>query len=167
MLDPDRQAHRVLGDARQLELGRVELGVGGARGVDGERLRVADVRQVAEELEPLDEAPAGLPPALDPERHEVAKRILKGGFGSILTFGIDGGREAGSKFIDSLKLFSHLANIGDAKSLAIHPPTTTHSQLNEEELNLAGVSQDMVRLSVGIEHIDDIIADLEQALAAI
>jgi O-acetylhomoserine (thiol)-lyase len=98
--------------------------------------------------------------------HDVARRILKGGFGSILTFGIEGGREAGSKFIDSLKLFSHLANIGDAKSLAIHPPTTTHSQLNDEELNLAGVSQDMVRLSVGIEHIDDIIGDLEGALSA-
>ena len=98
--------------------------------------------------------------------HAVADRILTGGYGAILTFGIKGGREAGRKFIDSLALFSHMANIGDAKSLAIHPPTTTHSQLNDAELEKAGVSQDMVRLSVGIEHIDDILADIDQALAA-
>ena len=98
--------------------------------------------------------------------HEVASRVLSGGFGAILTFGIDGGRDAGRAFIDALGLFSHLANIGDAKSLAIHPATTTHSQLNDEELESAGVSQDTVRLSVGIEHIDDILADLDQALAA-
>ena len=98
--------------------------------------------------------------------HEVAKRILSGGFGAILTFGLQGGRDAGRGFIDNLKLFSHLANIGDAKSLAIHPATTTHSQLNEAELASAGVSQDMVRLSVGIEHVDDLIADLDQAIAA-
>ncbi len=100
------------------------------------------------------------------EYHEVASRILKGGYGAILTFGIKGGRDAGRTFIDSLGLFSHMANIGDAKSLAIHPPTTTHSQLNEAELAKAGVTQDMVRLSVGIEHIDDILADIDQALAA-
>ena len=98
------------------------------------------------------------------EGHEVAKRYLKGGFGGLVTFGIEGGREAGSRFIDSLELFSHLANIGDAKSLAIHNASTTHSQLNEEELAKAGVTQDTVRLSVGIEHIDDLIADIEQAL---
>ncbi|MFP5451667.1 MAG: O-acetylhomoserine aminocarboxypropyltransferase/cysteine synthase family protein [Thermoleophilia bacterium] len=98
--------------------------------------------------------------------HETAQRILSGGFGAILTFGIDGGRDAGRAFIDGLQLFSHLANIGDAKSLAIHPATTTHSQLNDAELESAGVGQDTVRLSVGIEHIDDIIGDLEQALAA-
>ena len=96
--------------------------------------------------------------------HEVAKRYLKGGFGGLVTFGIEGGREAGSRFIDNLELFSHLANIGDAKSLAIHNASTTHSQLNEEELAKAGVTQDTVRLSVGIEHIDDLIADIEQAL---
>ncbi len=96
--------------------------------------------------------------------HEVAKRYLMGGFGGLVTFGIEGGREAGSRFIDSLELFSHLANIGDAKSLAIHNASTTHSQLNEEELAKAGVTQDTVRLSVGIEHIDDLIADIEQAL---
>jgi O-acetylhomoserine (thiol)-lyase len=97
--------------------------------------------------------------------HEVGKRILEGGFGAILTFGIEGGRDAGRKFIESLQLFSHLANIGDAKSLAIHNATTTHSQLNDEELEAAGVTQDTVRLSVGIEHIDDILGDLDQALA--
>ena len=96
---------------------------------------------------------------------QVADRILRGGYGGIVTFGIKGGLEAGTRFIESLKLFSHLANIGDAKSLAIHPATTTHSQLNEEELAASGVTQDTVRLSVGIEHIDDIVADLEQALA--
>lgn len=97
---------------------------------------------------------------------EVADRILDGGFGAILTFGIQGGREAGQRFIEGLSLFSHLANIGDAKSLAIHPATTTHSQLDDGELDSAGVTQDMVRLSVGIEHIDDIVADLEKGLAA-
>ena len=98
--------------------------------------------------------------------YEKAKRILSGGSGSLVVFGIDGGREAGRKFIDSLELFSHVANIGDAKSLAIHPSTTTHSQLDEDELASAGVPDDMVRLSVGIEHIDDILADIEQGLRA-
>ena len=102
----------------------------------------------------------------DDEYHEVAGRILKGGYGSILTFGIEGGGEAGRKFIESLELFSHLANIGDAKSLAIHNASTTHSQLNDDELEAAGVTQDTVRLSVGIEHVDDLVADLDQALAA-
>ena len=97
--------------------------------------------------------------------HEVAKRTLSGGFSGLVTFGITGGREAGQKFIESLELFSHLANIGDAKSLAIHNATTTHSQLNDDELAASGVTQDTVRLSVGIEHIEDILADLEQALA--
>jgi len=105
----------------------------------------------------------GLPGAPD---HDVASRVLSGGYGSILTFGIEGGREVGRKLINGLNLFSHLANIGDAKSLAIHPATTTHSQLNDEELEQAGVTQDMVRLSVGIEHVDDLIADLEQAISA-
>jgi O-acetylhomoserine (thiol)-lyase len=97
--------------------------------------------------------------------HEVAKRTLRGGYGALVTFGIDGGLEAGRTFIEGLGLFSHLANIGDAKSLAIHPATTTHSQLNEEELETAGVTQDTVRLAVGIEHIDDILGDVDQALA--
>jgi O-acetylhomoserine (thiol)-lyase len=97
--------------------------------------------------------------------HEVANRILSGGYGGLVSFGIEGGRDAGRKFIESLELFSHLANIGDAKSLAIHNASTTHSQLNEDELAAAGVTQDTVRLSVGIEHLDDILGDLNQALA--
>ena len=97
--------------------------------------------------------------------HERAKQVLSGGFGAILTFGIKGGVAAGRSFIDGLELFSHLANIGDAKSLAIHPATTTHSQLNAEELEAAGVTPETVRLSVGIENVADLIADLDQALA--
>ena len=85
----------------------------------------------------------------------------------MLSFGIKGGREAGARFIDALQLFTRLVNIGDAKSLACHPATTTHRQLNDAELKSAGVSADMVRLSVGIEHIDDLLADLSQALAAV
>ncbi|MCB0905938.1 MAG: O-acetylhomoserine aminocarboxypropyltransferase/cysteine synthase [Nocardioidaceae bacterium] len=95
----------------------------------------------------------------------VADKIFTGkGYGGLLSFGIKGGRESGKKFIESLELFSHLANIGDAKSLAIHNATTTHSQLTPEELEAAGVPEDMVRLSIGIENADDIIADLDQAL---
>lgn len=97
---------------------------------------------------------------------ELNRKYLKGKGGSMVVFGIKGGSESGSRFIDSLKLFSHLANVGDAKSLAIHPATTTHSQLNEEQQRDAGISPEMVRLSVGIEDADDIIADLEQALKA-
>ncbi len=96
--------------------------------------------------------------------YEYAKRYLKNGFGGLVGFGIKGGKEAGVKFIESLKLFSHLANIGDAKSLAIHPASTTHAQLTEEEQIAAGITPDFIRLSVGIEHIDDILEDLDQAL---
>ena len=96
--------------------------------------------------------------------HEIAARILKGGFGGLVSFGVRGGREAGTRLVEALELFSHLANIGDAKSLAIHNASTTHSQLSDEELVSAGVPVEMVRLSVGIEHIDDILADLSQAL---
>ncbi len=95
-----------------------------------------------------------------------AQRYLPKGAGSVLGFGVKGGAEAGRKFIESLQLFSHLANVGDAKSLAIHPATTTHSQLNDEQLVSAGVSPDFVRLSIGIEDIDDILWDLDQALNA-
>lgn len=98
--------------------------------------------------------------------HNLAQKYMKGTPASILSFGIKGGIEAGAKFIDALKLVVRLVNIGDAKSLACHPASTTHRQLNAEELEKAGVSQDMIRLSIGIEHIDDILADLEQALAA-
>lgn len=96
--------------------------------------------------------------------HDLAKKYLKNGFGSILTFGIKGGREAGSKLIDNVQLFSHVANVGDAKSLIIHPASTTHQQLSAEELKVAGVSEELIRLSVGLESVDDIIADLDQAL---
>src|SRR5450631_1747375 len=95
-----------------------------------------------------------------------ADKYLKGQFGGLVGFELAGGREAGRKFIDALQLFYHVANIGDARSLAIHPATTTHSQLSTEDQLATGVSDGYVRLSVGIEHIDDIIADLEQALAA-
>ena len=94
------------------------------------------------------------------------KAICKGKAAGILSFGIEGGFEAGGRFIDALQLILRLVNIGDAKSLACHPASTTHRQLNEAELASAGVSSDMVRLSIGIEHIDDIIADIEQALVA-
>ena len=96
---------------------------------------------------------------------ERAAKYLKGGFGSLLGFELAGGREAGRRFIDALELFYHVANLGDARSLAIHPASTTHSQLSPEEQEAAGVSEGYVRLSVGLEHIDDILADLEQALA--
>ncbi|HMQ65960.1 MAG TPA: PLP-dependent transferase [Arachnia sp.] len=96
--------------------------------------------------------------------HEIAKRILKGGFGGLVSFGVKAGRDGGQKLVESLELFSHLANIGDAKSLVIHSASTTHSQLSDEELVEAGVAPEMVRLSVGIEHVDDLIADLSQAL---
>ncbi len=100
--------------------------------------------------------------------HGVADRVLTGrGYGGLVSFGLKAGRAAGSRFVESLQLFSHLANIGDAKSLVIHSASTTHSQLTEDELRDAGVAPEMVRLSVGIESIDDIIADLDQALAAL
>ncbi len=99
--------------------------------------------------------------------YELAQKYLPRGQSGILGFGIKGGLEAGKKFINNLKLFSHLANIGDAKSLAIHPASTTHSQLTPEEQALTGVTEDYVRLSIGIETVDDIIADLEQALSRV
>ncbi|MCC6793243.1 MAG: O-acetylhomoserine aminocarboxypropyltransferase/cysteine synthase [Thermomicrobiales bacterium] len=102
------------------------------------------------------------------ESYQTARKYFRGGcFGAILGFGIKGGSEAGRTFIDNLKLFSHLANVGDAKSLAIHPATTTHSQLTPEEQATTGVTPDYVRLSVGLESIGDILADLEQALEAV
>ena len=105
-------------------------------------------------------------PGLDdhPAHGNAKKYMHRGKFGAILGFGIEGGLEAGKKFINNLKLFSHLANIGDAKSLAIHPASTTHSQLTEQEQKSTGVTPDFVRLSVGIESYEDIEADLKQAL---
>lgn len=98
--------------------------------------------------------------------HALAQKYLPKGSGAIFTFGLKGGLSEGKKFINSLKLFSHLANIGDAKSLVIHPASTTHQQLDEESQRSAGVSPDMIRLSIGIETIDDLLYDLDQALAA-
>ena len=99
--------------------------------------------------------------------YKLAKKYFPNGAGGVLNFGIKGGKEAGRKFIDSLKLVSHLANVGDAKTLAIHPASTTHEQLNEAEQKAAGVEPNLVRISVGIEHIDDIKADFEQAFAKV
>jgi O-acetylhomoserine (thiol)-lyase len=97
--------------------------------------------------------------------HKLAKRYLSGGFGGIVTFGVKGGVEAGRRLIDNVQIFSLLANVGDAKSLIIHPASTTHSQLEPEEQLSTGVTDDLIRLSVGLEHVDDLIADLEEALA--
>lgn len=106
---------------------------------------------------------AGLP---ESPYHELAQRYMNGRASGILSFGIKGGQQAGARFIDALELVLRLVNIGDARSLACHPASTTHRQLDEKELANAGVSQDMVRLSIGIEHVDDILADISQALDA-
>ncbi|MCB1020171.1 MAG: O-acetylhomoserine aminocarboxypropyltransferase/cysteine synthase, partial [Acidobacteria bacterium] len=98
--------------------------------------------------------------------HAMAKKYLPKGAGAVFTFGIKGGAEAGRKFIDNLKLFSHLANVGDAKSLVIHPSSTTHEQLSAEQQKDAGVTPDMVRVSIGLEDVDDLTWDLDQALEA-
>lgn len=106
-------------------------------------------------------------PGLDDHpTHANAKKYLKGGFGGMVVFGIRGGAEAGRAFIENLKVFSHLANVGDAKSLAIHSWSTTHSQLSDEQKRAGGITPELVRLSIGIEHIDDILGDIEQALEA-
>jgi O-acetylhomoserine (thiol)-lyase len=107
---------------------------------------------------------AGLP---EHPSHALAQKYMSGRASGILTFGVAGGREGGARFQDALKLITRLVNIGDAKSLACHPASTTHRQLAPAELAKAGVTEDTVRLSIGIEHIDDIREDLEQALAAV
>jgi O-acetylhomoserine (thiol)-lyase len=106
---------------------------------------------------------AGLP---DHPDHALVKKYMKGQASGILTFGVKGGRKAGEKFLDALKLIIRLVNIGDARSLATHPASTTHRQLDPAELAKAGVSEDMVRLSIGLEHIDDLKEDIDQALKA-
>ena len=103
----------------------------------------------------------------DDPTYPIAGKYLENGFGGMVVFGIEGGLEGGSKFVDNLKLFSHLANVGDAKSLVIHPSSTTHSQLSAAQQKSGGLTPDLVRLSVGLEHIDDIIGDLEQAFAKV
>jgi O-acetylhomoserine (thiol)-lyase len=107
---------------------------------------------------------AGLP---DHHEHVLAQKYMGGRASGILTFGVQDGGAGGARFQDALKLITRLVNIGDAKSLACHPASTTHRQLSPAELAKAGVSEDMVRLSIGLEHIDDLKADLEQALAAV
>ncbi len=128
---------------------------------------VANAQRVAEYLQAHSQLSwvnyAGLPTS---EYHVLAQRMVQGKPSAILSFGIKGGAEAGAKFIDALQMIKRLVNIGDAKSLACHPASTTHRQLSEEEMAKAGVSTDLVRLSIGIEHVDDIIADIEQALAS-
>lgn len=103
----------------------------------------------------------------DPVTTAVADTYLNGGYGGLVGFELKGGRDVGRKFIDSLKMFYHVANIGDVRSLAIHPASTTHSQLTPQEQAKTGVADGYVRLSVGIEHIDDILADLDQALSVV
>lgn len=103
----------------------------------------------------------------DDRAYPVASKYLKKGFGGMVVFGIDGGKEAGERFINNLKLISHLANVGDAKSLALHPASTSHSQLSEEQQRESGLTPELVRLSIGLEHIDDIIDDIEQALKSV
>ena len=98
--------------------------------------------------------------------HATSQKYLPKGQGSVATFGIKGGTPAGRKLIDHVKIFSHLANLGDAKSLIIHPASTTHQQLSDEQQLDAGVSKDLVRISVGIEDVEDLLWDLEQAIAA-
>ena len=126
---------------------------------------VKNAQRVAEFLERHEKVKwvtySGLPSHPD---FEKAKKYLPNGVGAVLGFGVHGGKEAGARFIDHLQIFSHVANIGDAKSLAIHPASTTHSQLSEEEQIAAGVSPDFIRLSVGLEDIEDILWDLDQAL---
>ena len=129
---------------------------------------VSNATTVAKWLEARDDVKWVAFPGLESSPwHALQMRYLPKGAGAILAFGIEGGADAGRKFIEGLELFSHLANVGDAKSLAIHPASTTHSQLSEEEQLSAGVSADLVRLSVGIESIEDILADLETAFRAV
>jgi O-acetylhomoserine (thiol)-lyase len=128
---------------------------------------VSNAQKVAEFLEAHDDVIwVSYPGLASHPHHERAKKVLPKGPGAILGFGVKGGRKAGEAFINKLQLFSHLANVGDAKSLAIHPASTTHSQLSEEELKSAGITPDFIRLSVGIEDIEDILWDLDQALTA-
>lgn len=107
---------------------------------------------------------AGLPEHPD---HALVQKYFGGKASGIVSFGVQGGMAGGARFQDALQLFTRLVNIGDSKSLACHPASTTHRQLNPAELAKAGVTEDMVRLSVGIEHVDDLIADIDQALAAV
>src|SRR5688572_3941754 len=128
---------------------------------------VANAQTVAEYLEAHPAVTYVNYPGLPSNRfHELARKYLPKGAGSIFTFGIKGGREAGKRFIESVQLFSHLANVGDAKSLVIHPASTTHQQMDAASLKAAGIGEELVRLSVGLEDPEDLIEDLSRALRA-
>jgi O-acetylhomoserine (thiol)-lyase len=125
---------------------------------------VQNAQTLAEWLEKhSDVAQVNYPGLPGSKYHNLAKKYLKRGFGGVLSFEIKGGKLRAAQFVNSLKLASHLANVGDAKTLIIHPASTTHQQLSEQEQKVAGVSSGLLRVSVGIEHISDIIADFEQA----
>ena len=132
------------------------------------RAHVDNARRVSQFLLKADPPSPGsaIPTCPTIPDHELAKRLLPNGAGSIVTFGIKGGRDAGRRFIEALRLFSHLANVGDAKSLVIHPASTTHQQMERQALADAGIGEEMIRLSVGLEDAGDLIADLRQALRA-
>ena len=131
------------------------------------REHARNAQQVAEFLKDNDKVASVTYPSLSEGQHKaLADKYLSGGSGALIGFELPGGIESGKKFIDSLELLYHVANIGDSRSLAIHPASTTHSQLSSEEQLSAGVTPGYVRLSIGIEHIDDIIADISQALDA-
>jgi len=128
---------------------------------------VRNALKVAEYLEAHSEVSwVNFPGIKSSPYYALGQKYLPKGCGSIMTFGIKGGHEAGVKFIESLQFFSHLANVGDARTLIIHPASTTHRQLSEEQQIAAGITPDMVRISVGLETLDDILWDLDQALAA-
>ena len=128
---------------------------------------VDNTAQVLEFLEGHEAVDWVLHPTLPSHQdHELAKKLLPKGAGSIVSFGIKGGRAAGGKFIEACALASHLANVGDAKTLVIHPASTTHQQMTAEQLKTAGVGEELIRLSVGLEDPQDIIDDLNQALRA-
>ena len=131
-------------------------------------LHSANALKVAEHLSKHPKAAWVRYPGLpgDPA-HPAASRYLKNGFGGMVVFGPKGGRAAGEKFIEGLTLFSHLANVGDARSLALHPASTSHSQLTDEQQRAGGLSPDLVRLSVGLEDIGDILADIDRSLDAL
>ena len=126
---------------------------------------IANTRKIVEYLKNHPQVDwVSYPELEDHPSYELAKKYMPKGAGSVVTFGIKGGRKAGEELINSVKLWSHLVNVGDAKSLLVHPASTTHSQLDEKELASTGVTEDMVRLSVGIENVEDLIEDLDQAI---
>jgi O-acetylhomoserine (thiol)-lyase len=128
---------------------------------------VANATRIAEFLEGHERVRWVAYPGLDSHPdHALAQRLLPNGAGAILSFGIEGGRAAGARFIESVEIFSHLANVGDLRSLVIHPASTTHQQMTAEQLDAAGVGEELIRLSVGLEDPDDLITDLARALRA-